>query len=65
MQQSVRDEFLLVLSTEVLNEENTDKLIDAIFDRISLPWWVPTAVAKRVLDRLLPETLLKAIQSIV
>ena len=60
----IRDKFLQILEEEVLTEENTDQLIKIIFDSIKLPWYIPKRILKKVLDRLLPETLLDAIRSI-
>ena len=60
----MRDELFQILEDEILTEENTDKLIDLIFDNLNLPWYVPTVIAKRVLDRVLPEVLLTALRRI-
>lgn len=60
----MREELMQVLEEEILTEENTDKLIEALFNRLDLPWWLPSGVAKRVLDRLLPDVLLDAIKSL-
>ena len=54
-----------ILETEVFTEENTDKIIDLIFDNLKLPWYVPSAIAKRVLDRMLPDILLNAIKGVL
>jgi len=62
---SMKEELFNILATEVLTEENTDALIEAIFDRINLPWYVPSGIAKRVLDRMLPDVLLNAIADVL
>lgn len=65
MQAQARNSFLVALEEEVLTEENTDRLIDAIFSRLHLPWYVPSAIAKKVLDRMLPDVLLQALRAIL
>lgn len=50
---------------KVLTEENTDAFLDVLFLRLSLPWWIPGAVARRVLDAILPEKLLGALAHIL
>ncbi len=52
-----------ILSEHVLTEENTDKLIEVLLDKVNLPWWIPERIIRRVLDQLLPETLLQALRS--
>lgn len=54
-----------VLERDILTEENTDRLIDLLFDHLSLPRWMPSFVVKRVLDNMLPETLLRALHKLV
>ena len=53
-----------ILEEEVLTEENTDKLIEIIFARLDLPWYVPAGIAKKVLDRLLPDVILDGLKSL-
>ena len=58
---------LVTLETlrRVLTEENTDRLLDVIFGSIRLPWWIPGRIARRVLDEILPEVLLGALERIL
>jgi len=50
---------------KVLTEENTDRFLDLIFGTIRLPWWIPSAIARRVLDGILPEVLLGALERLL
>jgi len=47
---------------KVLTEENTDRFLDLLFLSIHLPWWIPSRLARRVLDGILPESLLSALE---
>jgi len=58
-------EIVQILEEEVLTEENTDLLINFIFDKIDLPWYVPGRIVKKILDRMLPEVLLDALKSVL
>lgn len=53
-----------ILEKDVITEKNTDALIDILVGSLPLPWWVPKRVIKRVLDKLLPETLIKALRDL-
>ncbi len=48
-----------------LTEENTDRFLDLVFVALRLPWWVPALIARRVLDAMLPEVLLGALEKIL
>lgn len=50
---------------DALTEENTDRVLDLLFFSLRLPWWIPAAIARRVLDGLLPEVLLGAIEKVL
>jgi hypothetical protein len=65
VQENVRVLVLETLEQEVLTEENTDRLIELIFSRINLPWYVPGRIVKKVLDRMLPDILLDAIRNLL
>lgn len=58
-------EIVQILEEDVLNEENTDKLIDFIVKKIKLPWYVPGRIVKKVLDKMLPDVLLDALKSML
>lgn len=50
-----------------LTEERTDELIDLLMVQIGgkLPWWIPGAIVRRILDALLPEALVRAISKLI
>lgn len=62
---SIEDSAWSLLSG-VLSEDNTDKLIQIICEKLEgkLPFWVPMGLVARILDHLLPEVLLEALQEV-
>lgn len=50
---------------EILTEENTDALIEILLDRISLPFWLSWLPIGKVLDKMLPETLLNLFEDLL
>lgn len=58
-------EVLETLEKDILNEENTDRLIDIIISFLPLPLWLKWLPLRAVLDRLLPGVLIKAIRKLV
>ena len=63
---SVKEELMQTLR-ENITEENTDELIEYLFDKLPIPWYLrPLAgIGKSFVDRLLPERLLDAIEHIL
>jgi hypothetical protein len=49
----------------ILSEENTDKLIDVLMDKINFPWWLPSGIIRKTLDQMLPDVLLNAILEMI
>lgn len=50
---------------EVLTEENTDELIALILEHLKLPFWMRWLPIGAVLDRLLPDTLLRIFEKVL
>ena len=60
----MRDELIQVLETEILTEENTDVFIDLVLGFVKLPLWLRWLPLRSILDKLLPEAVLKAIKAL-
>lgn len=50
---------------EILTEENTDALIEILMDRLKLPFWLSWLPIGKVLDKMLPETLLNLFEDLL
>jgi len=61
---AVKDAILDALR-DALTEENTDRLIDLMILKLSLPWWIPTAFIRKILDRLLPDVVLNLLEELL
>lgn len=50
-----------------MTEEKTDEFLDFIEDHLAdaLPWWFPMGIAKTVVDYLLPNVILDAIEDVL
>jgi hypothetical protein len=55
---------LLDALKDVLTEENTDMVLEYIFDKIDVPM-VPDDLVKNVLDAVMPMLLLEALESVL
>jgi len=63
---SIKDDVMSVLREEI-TEERTDELIDYLFDKLPVTWYLKVfiPIAKSVVDKMLPERLLDAIEHIL
>ena len=52
---------------QVVTEERTDAVIGFVVSRVGprLPWWFPSALVRVVLDYILPDILLEAIERLL
>lgn len=50
-----------------ITEERTDELIDLLMAQIGgkLPWWIPGAIVRKILDALLPEVVVTALSKLI
>lgn len=61
---AIKQEILDALK-EALSEENTDRVIDLMLLKLSLPWWIPTGFVRKILDRLLPDVVINLIEELL
>lgn len=54
-------DFLARFLVRYCNETRSDALLEEILDRVSLPWYVPTGIVRRLLDAQLPEAVVTPI----
>lgn len=55
----------MVLREQLLTEANTDWLLDYIMGVIKVPFWIPKSWVRNMIDGLLPERLLQALETLI
>lgn len=62
----IKQDVMETLRVEI-TEEKTDELINYLFDKVPVPWYLkPTVpIAKKFVDKMLPERLLDAIEKLL